>query len=221
MEHNTEKKMTSQESLELITNMIGKVRESYHDTGLGPILWGAVIAICSLVTWARIQYGFKLPFDVWLLTIIALVPQVIISYRQSRARLVKSYNEIALDAVWICFGISMFLLTTILTLTHQGLNEHLALKTDKYAKVSYVLYEYQNAFFLLVYGFPTIVTGVIMNFRPMIWGGILCWVCLVICLFTDIKTDMLLMALSALMAWFIPGLIINRNYRQKRPAADV
>ena len=32
--------MTEQESLSLISEMINKAKTSYHDSGIGPILWG-------------------------------------------------------------------------------------------------------------------------------------------------------------------------------------
>ena len=64
-----EKKLTEQESLHLITMMINKAKESYHDTGIGAIMWGAVIALCSLVRYLRFNLatGFLLIFTYLLL----------------------------------------------------------------------------------------------------------------------------------------------------------
>ena len=52
-----EKVLTEKESLELISQMINKAKNSYHDSGIGPILWGSVIALCSLVTFFQIRFG--------------------------------------------------------------------------------------------------------------------------------------------------------------------
>ena len=41
-----DKKLSEQESLSLITQMINKAKNSYHDTGMGAMLWGAVIVCC-------------------------------------------------------------------------------------------------------------------------------------------------------------------------------
>jgi hypothetical protein len=65
------KNLTEKESLALITQMINKAKDSYHDTGIGAIMWGSVIAICALVKFAEIQFDFHLPFDIYLLTFIA------------------------------------------------------------------------------------------------------------------------------------------------------
>ena len=52
-----ENKLTEKESLALIATMINKAKDSYHDTGIGAIMWGAVIAICSLVKLSEIRFG--------------------------------------------------------------------------------------------------------------------------------------------------------------------
>jgi hypothetical protein len=56
--------LSGKESNELIQQMINKAKGSYHDSGIGPVLWGSVIAICSMASYAEIQNGFSLPFDI-------------------------------------------------------------------------------------------------------------------------------------------------------------
>ena len=60
---------------------------------------------------------------------------------------------------------------------------------------------------------PTFVTGAACKFKPMLWGGLLCWICSIVTVYTSIKLDLLLTALSALFAWFIPGLLMEKEYR--------
>ncbi len=52
----TEKQLTEKESLDLIAKMISKAKDSYHDTGIGAIMWGALIAVCSLVKLSEIHF---------------------------------------------------------------------------------------------------------------------------------------------------------------------
>ena len=84
-----EKPLTEQESLRLITDMIRKAKKSYHDSGVGPIMWGAVIATCSLVRLAEIQFNFQLPFDIFNLTFLAIIPQRFISIRDKKDKQVR------------------------------------------------------------------------------------------------------------------------------------
>ena len=194
--------------------MINKAKGSYHDTGIGPILWGSVITFCSLATFAEVQFNFELPFDVWLLTLIAIIPQIFISIREGRMRKVLKYEDVALGYIWACFGISIFLLIHI----NAGIISHLdpifkdynALKGPHEITFDYA--SYSTSLFLMLYGMPSILTGGITKFKPMLYGGILCWLCCIISVYTNIKTDLLLMALSATAMWLIPGIMLRRKY---------
>ena len=44
----TEKNLSEKESLQLITEMIGKAKSSYHSKGSSAIMWGVLIFFCSI-----------------------------------------------------------------------------------------------------------------------------------------------------------------------------
>jgi hypothetical protein len=216
-----DQKMTEQESLLLIQQMINKAKNSYHDTGIGPILWGTVITICSLVTYFKIEYKFTLPFDIWWLTLIAIIPQIFISIRESRMNKAKRYDDKIIDSVWIAFGISIFMLTFINAKIIETLNPVFRLYIDtKGGRPDWDYGSHMNSFFLMLYAIPTFVTGACRNLKPMFWGGIICWICCIISIYTKIKVDMLLMAIAAIFAWLIPGIILWVRYK-KRSTANV
>ncbi len=210
-----DKQMTEKESLAIITEMIGKVKQSFHDTGFGPIMWGSVITVCGLLTFLKSHFGFKLPFDIWLLTIIAIVPQVIFSIKESKAKRVKTYNDVALDFTWIGFGVCMFILGFSIPVMTNGLT---SLPNYAAVKDQFKFYDHITAIYLMVYGLPTFVTGGIMKFKPMLYGGILCWVLALASNFTNGKIDMLFTAIAATCAWLIPGILINIRYRKQQTA---
>ena len=214
-----ENKLSEKESLLLISQMINKAKNSYHDTGIGPILWGSVISVCSLVTFFKIKYQFDLPFDIWLLTLIAIIPQVFIAVKEGRASKVKGYDDRIMDAVWICFGISIFLLIFINQTIINELNPVFQTYTDvKGTKPPFNYSSFSTSFFLLLYGIPTIITGTCKNMRPMFYGGIVCWICCVISVYTTTEWDMILTAIAAMSAWLIPGIIIRNNFLNNRKA---
>lgn len=217
-----EKILSEKESLEVISTMIAKAKDSYHDNGTGSILWGVIITLCSLVTWSEMQFNFSMPFDIWLLTLAAVVPTIILSIRDDKRRKVKSYDQTAMDYVWTCFGIGMFL---VIFINSSVNNAFISLKdTVEQAglpRPEIRFADYSLAYMLVMYGIPTLVTAGIKNFKPMMVGGIVCWVCAVLAVYTDMKTDMLMMAFSATMAWLIPGIILNRRSAAKKRAANV
>jgi hypothetical protein len=194
MEHQNyelEKELSSEESLELIARMIKKAKKDYLDTGLSALLWGAVTTFCSLVTfinywlnWAPLEY-------VWFLMIVAVVPQILIAIQESKERKLKAYDDDLMGGIWISFGIGIFLF-------------------------SYIISRYQlpqqAALYLTAYGFPTFATGYAQRWRPMIIGGLACWVFAILSTFTPFPYTMLYMAAAGQLAWFIPGLMLRSTY---------
>ncbi|HTD94811.1 MAG TPA: hypothetical protein VK644_13395, partial [Chitinophagaceae bacterium] len=82
-----------QESLRLITEMIQKAKSHFHESGTSAILWGTVIAVCGLVSFAEWQWNFSIGFDIWWLTLAAVIPQVWIIARESRLKVVKTHQQ--------------------------------------------------------------------------------------------------------------------------------
>ena len=210
-----EKKLSEEESLELIQKMINKAKGSYHDTGIGAILWGCVITCCSLITFLQIEFNFDLPFDIWLLTLVAIIPQVFISIKESRQRKALNYENTALSYIWTCFGISIFLLIHININVYDNLNPLIAeyKKLKGITESPFTYSSYATSIFLLLYGIPSVITGGITRLKPMLYGGILCWVCCIISVYTTVDIDLLLTALSATAAWFIPGIILYKRHK--------
>ena len=186
-----EVKLTEQESLKIITEMIEKARNSSIGNGIGPLVWGILITFCSLETYAQIEFKYDLSFDVWWLALIALLPQIFYAWRNKIQRNFRSHDEVVINYVWITFAICMFLLS------HYASH----IPTGNYISLA-----------MIFYGVPTFITGGIRKFTPMIVGGIICWVCSIISCYTSLKIGMLLSAVSATSAWLIPGLILRRKY---------
>lgn len=209
-----EKKLTEQESLELIATMINKAKDSYHDTGIGAIMWGTVIAICSIVRLSEIHFSYRLPFDIYLLTLIAVIPQIFITIKEKKERKVKSYDDTYMDYIWLGFGICIFLLIFIVNSIFNSWEPvAIAYRQLTGHDSPFVFREFIAPLFLLLYGLPTFITGAACKFKPMLWGGIFCWICCLASIYTTIKIDLLLTAASAIMAWLIPGILMEREYR--------
>lgn len=184
--------MTGQESLELISRMIHKAKRDYLDSGLSALLWGTVISFCSLASYIN-QIFWKNPnFNyIWFLTFIAVIPQVVIAIREGKLRKYKSFEEDHMGGIWISFAIAVFLLGFIF---------------GKYPSNA------EPAVYLMLYGVPTFATGYVRRFRPMLLGGIACWVLAVLSLYCGYPETLLCITAAALIAWFIPGLILRKRY---------
>ncbi|HEY6064478.1 MAG TPA: hypothetical protein VIV35_12755 [Chitinophagaceae bacterium] len=214
---NSEKQLTEKDGLDLISTMINQAKNAYHDTGMSAMLWGAVVAICSLVKFAELQFNYRLPFDIYWLTVVAIIPQVFISIKENKERKVITYDDIYMNYLWLGFGITIGLMILVVNVMGHDWQP----VADEYYKLagkksSFQVYEFVGPLFLILYGMPTFVTGAACKFKPMLWGGILCWVCCIISVFTPVKIDLLLIAVSAVFAWLIPGIIMERDYKKKK-----
>lgn len=186
-----EKELTGQESLALITKMINKARRDYLDSGLSALLWGAVITCCSLVSFANNYLKWQALDYVWFLTVAAIVPQIVIAIRESKSRKHRAYDDDIMGGIWISFGIAIFLLSYFVNVY----------------KVSE-----QAPLFLILYGVPTFATGYARRFRPMLVGGVACWVLALVSHYVRYPYVLLCITAAAQLAWFIPGLIIRKCY---------
>lgn len=186
-----EKEFSEHESLALITQMINKAKCDYEDTGVAALMWGIIITFCSLVTFAN--YWWHQPWAdwIWVLTFFAVIPQIIISSKESKRKKYKAYHDDVMGGIWISFGITIFLFSYY---------------TFKFSVPS------PATIFLILYGIPTFATGISRHFMPMTIGGIAAWIFAIISMYIPLPYPMLLTAATAQVAWFIPGLILRARY---------
>lgn len=218
-----ENKLSEAESLRLIAATIKEAKGGYyHDSGIGSIFWGAVISFAGLMTFFNLQFKWEIDFDWWLLALVALVPQIFISLREGKQKVVKTHVGRALDMVWILFGFSIFAIIFYFNMSAQNFMKFMAengtallsknLATGEISNYTLSVAPSPGSLLLLLYAFPTMVTGVVQKFRPMIFGAIITYVFFIISLYTRNPADQLLMGISGLLNWLIPGLILRNRY---------
>jgi hypothetical protein len=188
-----EENFTEQDSLKLINEMIGKAKKSYITKGTASI---AIIFLCSLVSWSEAHFKYDFPFDIWLLTLVALILQVYFSVKEKRSRQFVSYEGIVITHIWIAFTVSIFILSFYLSRHSQN--------------------GQSSSLIMMLYGIPTFITGGVTKFKPMIFGGVFCWLASFVSIYTSIEIDLLLMATCGLFAWLIPGIILWNRYKQNQ-----
>jgi hypothetical protein len=186
-----EKNLSREQSLELIASMISQAKNNYYDTGISALLWGSVIIFCSLATYANQYLQWPVLRWIWCLIIVAVLPQVIISMREGRQRGFKTRESDMIGGVWFSYGIAIFVFSYI----------------DSYLNIGHDV-----PIYLTLFGIPTFATGYGRRFKPMILGGLACWILAIITLFIPDYYALFFMAAGALLAWFIPGLILRRCY---------
>lgn len=134
----TEKDLTEKESLQLITEMIGKAKSSYHSNGISAIMWGIVIFFCSIFNFLEMQFHFDIGFDIWWLMWVALIPQFVMVLKNRGEKKFVSYEETTMSFVWWAFGASVLMLMFF---------------NNYYRPL------HSESLFLMLFGMPTFITG--------------------------------------------------------------
>lgn len=222
-----EKILSETESLRLITATIQEAKGGYyHDSGIGAILWGTVISIAGFLTFFTLYFKWENNFDWWLLALFALVPQIYISVKEKREKVVQTHIGLVLDTVWIIFGLCIFAAIFYMHKAPQMQMEFLAedgtalfsknIATGEIKDYWLSIVPSPGSLLLLLYAMPTIITGVVQKFRPMIIGAIITYIFFIISIYTRNPFDQLMMGIAGLVNWLIPGIILRKNYLKAR-----
>ena len=184
------------DSLLLIDSMINQAKNRCSENGFLYLLWGWLILFCSLGQFILMQLQlFKHPEMIWMSTWLAVIFQVIYLIKTKKKEVVKTYSENIINYIWVSFGICMFILAFILGRS-QGWDNVYSL-------------------FLMLYGTPTFLSGVVMQFKPLRVGGIVCWVLAVASTFIAPLYGLLLLAVAMIAAWIVPGYLLRKKYNQQ------
>jgi hypothetical protein len=191
-----------QKSLELIESMINRAKDRFAEDGSMYLVWGWAVFVMSLSQFILLHF-FDYPrhYLVWLFSWVVMIYQVIYIRKKHRRSQVRTYTDHIIAFVWITFAIVIFLIAFLIgRLTHGDYYIHI------------------NPILLALYGMPTFLTGVIVRFKPLIIGGIGCWILSVITTFILVYDYQFLMIPAAmLIAWIIPGYLLRAKYKKQQP----
>jgi len=192
---NAEIKMTEKESLELIATMINKAKNRVSETGTMYLFWGWLILLCCLVHFTALHF-FNYPYAylVWLSTWIVVIVQFFYFRKKKKFKKVTTYTGEINRFVWLVFLVSTLLIIFI--------------------TIRFKRYELIDPLILVLYGMPTFLSGIILKFKPLIIGGICCWLLSVFSVFIPVEYHSLLIAAAVILAWIIPGYFLKKNFKK-------
>ncbi|MBC7936979.1 MAG: hypothetical protein H7Y86_16650 [Rhizobacter sp.] len=180
-------------SLQLIESMINKAKNRFSESGTLYIIWGIVVLVCSLVQFAGTMWFNYPPVQyIWMLTWVMLIYQVFYLRKKKKSSTVKTYTDEIIGYVWICFVITLWLMSFILIMNDAG--------------------KLLLASILVIYGIPTFLSGIILHFRPLIVGGISCWLLSLSTVVIKEPYHILLISVAMLAAWIIPGVLLRNKF---------
>lgn len=182
-----ETSLTAQESLDIITKMISEAKGNMSRNGFYFLLWGWVIVFANLGMYTLQTIGYKHYYIVWAITIPAWIISMVRGYRQGKAQRTSTHLDTVSMWLWLTFGVTIF------TLVAFG------------NKINFQL----NPVILVISAIPTFISGIVIRFKPLVFGGISFWVSGIICFLTPLETQPLIGAVAILCGYIVPGYLLQ------------
>lgn len=194
-----DEQITGVESMQIIQNMINKAKNQFSENGFMYLLWGWAVFICALAQFVLLHFfKYSEHYVVWFLTWGVLIFQFFYLRKERRSRRVHTYTEDILKYVWVCFVIVMFLSGFLL---------------GSIFGVDY--YKYIDPLLLVIYGMPTFLSGIILRFKPLVAGGVACWLFSMAAAYAGYDFQILWLCAGVLCAWIIPGYLLRMRYKKE------
>ncbi|MEQ1744772.1 MAG: hypothetical protein ABMA02_05060 [Saprospiraceae bacterium] len=186
-----EKVLNPQESLRVIRETIDLAKRGVGESGFQFLLWGWLVVAASLAEYWMLINGFGARAHLaWAIMPAVGIP-ISMVYEWRRDRLNKGHNIVRewYGYLWLAFGISLILglLTTILRQTPP---------------VPMVL---------ILAGFATFLSGVLIRFKPLNFGGIVLWAGALLCIAVPVPEHSLVEAGAVVLGYLVPGYMLNRK----------
>ena len=186
-----------QESLQLIQSMIAKTRRDMGDNSSHFLLWGWItFAACTGQFILKNILHYEKHYLVWLLVIPGIIFSGYLGIRESKKREARTYIGESMKYLWMGMGISYFVLSMILS--KMGWNTNIF------------------PFFILLYGLGTFISGMLLQFKPLILGGLCAWMLAIISAYFDYDYQMLFGAAAILVSYIVPAYMLRSKNKSTK-----
>ena len=184
----SEEVLSPQRSLDVIAAAIRKTKENIHENSFGFLLWGWLIAIASFTFFVLHQYVvtkyYFIPFPI--LAIVGAITTTIFLKRRNREGTL-TYTTYFINKMWIVLAIC-FVIVVFINVS-QG-------------KMPFT-------YTLIIAGIGTLVSGWVMNFIPLIIGGILLLISALASIYVGDDYKPLLHGIAFIAGYLVPGYLLK------------
>jgi hypothetical protein len=184
-----EQTLNPRESLELIAGIINKTKENINQHSFIFLLWGWSLALASigrfiLAYFIGFQHSF-IPFP--LLSAVAIIISILF-YTGKKFTSAETHLSFFLKKLW--FGILIGMVLVVFASVKQNLQP--------------------SPFTLILGGVGTLVTGLVLKFRPLQIGGTLMLAASVISCFISDDYKFLIVGLAIIPGYLVPGYLLKK-----------
>lgn len=190
-----EEKFSPEESLRLIQSMISKTKQDMSDNSIYFLVWGWLTFIaCTGQFVLKHIYKYEKHYIVWAVIIIGILFSIYQGRKDEKTMKAKTYVDESIKHLWAGMAISFFVLGMILTKLGWGTSIF--------------------PFYIMLYGLGTFVSGSIIQFRPLLIGGLIAWALAIGATFASYDYQMLFGAAAILISYIIPAYMLRTRNKQ-------
>ncbi|MDX5348973.1 MAG: hypothetical protein LPK19_17210 [Hymenobacteraceae bacterium] len=194
---NVHSNFNEQQSLLVIQQMITAAKRAIKEDGFMYLLWGWLVFAAGALNYIlAFVVHYEHPYLPWpVLMLSGAVISVIYGKRQQKKQKVKTYVYEFMAYLWGAFLFA--LLFVLLYMIKIG------------PELAYPL-------ILVVYGIGTFVSGGVLRYKPLIFGGIGCWILAIAAAFVSFDIQLLLLLAAILIGFIIPGHLLRAKYNHEK-----
>lgn len=181
--------LSARESLDIIAAMIAQAKGKVQRNNTFFLLWGWVVVLANLGMFMLRKMEFEYFYAIWLITIPAWMYTLYKVFTSKKTETTTTHFDRISGWVWMSYGITIFIIVFF----------------------GYKINFQINPVVLIVSSIPTIVSGVILNFRPLIIGGAIFWVSGIISFLVTMETQPLIGAVGIAGGYLIPGYMLRKK----------
>lgn len=186
--------LTPKESLSLINEMIDGAKARMNENGFIYLFWGWLIIICAAGQLVLLNMGYyEINYYPYFLAIPGGIYTAVIESRKNRDKNSSNYTDTIMSGIWITAGLNIFIIAFIF---------------------SSVLKMSPVPFILIVLALATVVSGTVIRFKPLIWGGIVCNAAGIAAVFLPYAYDPVLVIIAIIAADLVPGYMLRNKFRK-------
>lgn len=189
-----DKQLNEKESLELISRMIRNTQQKLEKgNGIPFLIWGYTAIAVSVLVWYFFSTTGNPQWNyLWFLIPLIGFP-LMMWFIKKQEKGIKTYIDKIIAYVWIAFGVGAIVVSTS----------------------AMFFWSLPTLFIvILMMGIGTAITGLIINFKPIVFSGFAGILLSYLCLLTKGYDAILVFALIFLVMMVIPGHILNWKGRK-------
>jgi hypothetical protein len=185
-------KFNEESALRVISEMIEATRNDVRSNSFFYLLWGFLVLTASLLEYSLLQF-FRSPHHYigWpVLMGIGAFVSIAYSMRKYGKRTASTYIGNFFTYFFAGWAISLLMLLFFVISGHYKLIQPVS---------------------LAMYALATFVSGGILRFRPLIWGGVIAWVAAIGSYFVPFPVQLLITAATVIVAYLVPGFYLRQR----------